>query len=204
MATQEQWFNKLRSFVPAWFFELEDNNVAIFQGIAKLLEAIDGVADDHQAQTFILQSEQAFTDEHGFERNLTRLTNEIDLLFAERIRNISNTTACQTLQEVVDALLPVGSAVIVEDFNSDVFVSREQFLNRGEILIEDLYNGFSIVVDSQIHAPYSFASREFFLDREDFMGTNESSSELFELIIDAINRSKALGTAYRVIEKRQE
>ena len=204
MATQEQWYNKLRSFVPAWFFELEDNNVAIFQGIAKILEAVDTAASQHQEQTFILQSENGYTDEHGFERNLTRLTNEIDLLFAERIRNISNITSCATLQEVINALLDVGTAVIVEDFDSNTFFSREQFFNRGDLLLEDIYNTFSIVVDSQIHAPYSFASRENFFSREDFVGTNESSLELFELIIDAINRSKALGIAYRVIEKRQE
>ena len=44
MASQEEWFNKLKSWVPTWFFREETNNVAIFEGIAKVLSEIDAKA----------------------------------------------------------------------------------------------------------------------------------------------------------------
>ena len=201
MATQEEWYKKLKSWVPAWFFEEEAINVAKFQGMAKLLQALETHAQNHQTETFIITSKQGYLDEHGLERNLTRGDMELDVAFSQRIRYLTNSTSKPAIKRLVDALLQVGESTIVEDFEGDIFLSRDEYLDRGLILIEAIYNVFSIIVDKQVHAPYSFYDREYFTDREAFFGTDESSLELFQLIIDAVDKAKALGTLYRLIER---
>jgi hypothetical protein len=201
MATQEEWYKKLRSWVPAWFFEEEDVNVAKFQAMAALLASIEARAVEHQQETFIAQADQGYLDEHGLERNLTRGTLELDVAFSQRIRYITNSTSKPAIKRLVDALLSVGVCEISEDFEAGVYCDREDFFSRGELFIDAIYNVFSIIVDKQVHTPYSFYDREYFCDREDFIGTQESSLELFQLIIEAVDKAKALGTLYRLIER---
>lgn len=202
MASNEEiWFQKLKGWVPQWFFEDEQFNVAHFRGIAKILNEIECMLEDHIRETFICQAVDGYLDEHGLERNLTRLGAELDTTFRERIKNLTNTTSCPSIKQIVDALLDVGESTIIEDFNASIFFDREIFLSRGELLIDPIYNTFSIVVDKQVHAPFSFYTRENFLDREDFIGLNESRLALFELIVEHVNKSKALGTLYRLIER---
>ena len=201
MATQEQWFERLKGWVPSWFFEEEEYNVAVFQAIAAVLARLDLAGLEHVSQTYIDQAEAGFLDEHGNERTVPRGPGELDNNYRVRIRNIANTSSCPSIKQIVDALLDVGEATIVEDFEAQIFLNREVFYNRGYIFLIPIKDTFSIIVDKQVHAPYSFYDREYFYTRESFIGTNESSIELFELIVEAVNRAKALGTLYRVIER---
>ena len=198
---QEKWYLKLRGWVPQWWFEEEENQVAVFYAMAMVLAKLECELENHIKETYICQAEGGYLDEHGLERNLTRFINELDTTFSQRIKNITNTTSCPTLKEIVDALLDVGESTIVEDWNVGLFFNREGFYNRGDVLIDPLYNAFTIIVDKQVHAPYSFYSREYFATREDFIGQQESSEDLFNLIIETVNRSKALGTVYRLVER---
>lgn len=199
--TKSQWQDKLKSWVPQWFFEEELNQEAFFQGFAKVLEALELNIDAHLKETFIMQAEGSFLDEHGYERNIDRKTSELDRYYAPRIQSISNTTSIPTIRNLVNELLDVGECIIREDYNSQSFFSRDTYLNRGYLIFDALYNTFSIIVNKQIHAPYTFCDREYFCSREDFLGTNESSLELFETIVEAINKAKALGVLYRLIER---
>ena len=199
--TQAQWFAKLKGWVPEWFFSTPKYSEAQFQALAAVFAAIEVVCDNHQIETFIAQAHGQFLDEHGLERNIFRLLNELDATLSPRIRNITNTVNGVSLKELVDQLLSVGEATLVEDYEASRFFNRELFLNRGDILVDAIYNVFSIIVPKQIHAPFSFYSREYFNNREDFIGTNESSLELFQLIVETVNRAKALGTMYRLIER---
>lgn len=201
MATQEEWFQRLSGWVPQWFFEEEVQNVAVFQGIAAVLAKLDAVGLQHISQTYLETAEAGYLDEHGAERNTPRVAGELDSQYRVRIRNIVNSSNCPAIKQLVDALLDVGEATIVEDHEGTIFLDREVFFNRGAILVTEIMNTFSIIVDNQVHAPYSFYTREYFFGREDFIGTNESSLELFQLIVEAVNRAKALGTLYRVIER---
>lgn len=200
-STQEEWFLKLKSWVPQWFFHEVENSEAIFYGIAKVLERMECELDNHVTETYICTASDGFLDEHGYERTVFRQPLEFDSTYAERIKNITNSTSCPTIKQIVDALLDVGECEIVEDFEAALFFDRETFFNRGQLMIEPIYNTFSVIVDKQVHAPYSFYDREYFTDREDFIGTNESSNELFNLIIQAVNDAKALGTLYRLVER---
>lgn len=198
--TKAQWYTTLKGWLPDWW-SITGEDEAILWGMAAVLEKLQASMGDHVAQTFIMQAEEGYLDEHGGERNLTRLAGEINTNFAERIRNIANTTNRPALKLLVDALLDVGECTIVEDWENGTFFNANDFLNRGELLINAIYNAFSIIVDNQVHAPYSFFTREDFCDREDFVGTNESSLELFQQIVEAVNAAKALGTVYRLIER---
>ena len=201
MATQEQWYNRLKSWLPSWWHEEEVTQTAVLQGFAKVLEAIDVSIEQHQAQTFIDQAESSYLDEHGFERTVIRESGELDSAYAPRIKELLNTVTCPQLKALVDALLEVGECTIIEDWQGVNFLNRDIYLNRGVILIIAIYNVFSIIVDKQVHEPYSFYNRENFLTREDFIGLQDSRIELFERIVAAVNKAKALGTMYRVIER---
>lgn len=199
--TKQQWYERLKGWLPTWWFEKTQNQEAILMGMAAVLEKLELSLDDHIKETFIIQANGAYLDEHGSERNVARNSLELDSTYSNRIRNIVNTTNLPAIKAAVDALLEVGESTIHEDWEGSAFFSREYFYDRGDIMIDAIVNTFSIIVDRQVHAPYSFYSRENFCDREDFIGKNESSLELFQLIIDLVNRNKALGTLYRVIER---
>lgn len=199
--TKQQWYDVLITWLPQWWFNSIENQEAVLYGIAAVLERLDSDLQDHLRETFICQSVAGYTDEHGLERNLTRLSGELDPEFCERIRNIVNSSNCPALKQLVDALLDVGECTIIEDWEGGPFFNRETFFNRGSLLVDSIYNAFTIIVDRQVHAPYSFYDRENFMNREDFIGTNESSLELFERIVSAVNSAKALGTVYRLAER---
>lgn len=201
--TQAEWYLTLRSWVPEWFFEREDSNVALFQAIAKILEEAQIDVVTQQAQTFILDATNPWLDLHGDERSVKRLSGELDPQYAIRIRlkSIISQMSKPSIQALVNALLIKGICSIREDFEGSIFVDRDEFVNRGSIVIEPIHNTFTILVDKQIRDPYSFVDREHFVDREDFVGNSESSEYVFDLILNAVNENKALGTFYRIIER---
>lgn len=199
--TQAEWLLVLRKMLPGWFFNEEDNQLAHMQGAAAVLSTFEEQLDEHIRETFISQSTGDFLDAHGEERSVARLAGEMDAQYSIRVRNIRNQSNVPDIRSIVDSLLIAGTSTIVEDFDAALFMDRDVYMNRGALLISAIYNTFSIVVDKQLHPPYSFMDREYFGDREDFMGTSESSDYVFQLILEAVNNAKALGTAYRIIER---
>ena len=183
-------------------FSSENLQEAHMMALAKVLNTLQQDGENNVKETFILRSEGIFLDAHGVERNILRLGTEIDTNYAPRVQSLTNQSNCPSLNSLIDQLLLVGTATILEDSEAGVFFDREDFLDRGEVIIDAIYNVFSIIVDQQLHDPFSFFDREFFCDREDFMGTNETSQEVFDLILEAVNGAKALGTLYRIIELR--
>jgi hypothetical protein len=200
--TQEQWYNKLKTSFPKWFFQEEENQIALLQGIAKMFSEIETDIDNHIDETFISTAIGLFLDTHGGERSIDRLSGEFDAQYRERIRRLSNQSNKVAIKAIVDSLLMLGQCIIVEDFEGGIFCNREYFVNRAAILIDPLIeNTFSIIVDKQLHAPYSFVDREYFCNRGAFVGTIYSSQYIFDLIVEAVNRAKALGTLYRIVER---
>lgn len=201
--SKAQWFSTLKSWVPEWFFETEKSNVAIMQGIAKTLEAAELDIDEQKMQTMILEATSPYLDLHGYERNVTRLSGEFDAQYALRIRlkSLVSQLSRPSIIALTNALLIRGVSSIREDFSGSVFVNREEFVNRGAIVIEPIDNTFTLLVDKQIRGPHSFVDRGFFSDRIDFVGNSQSSEYVFELILNAVNENKALGTFYRIIER---
>ena len=199
--TQEQWLEKIRSFVPNWYFEDEENQIAHAYALAELMRRIELDIEDHVQQTYIGQSTGGNLNDHGDERTTDRITDEFDAQYRVRVQSLKNKSNCPDMKALIDQLLMVGEAEIREDFEGDLFLDRGVYLSRGEVLISDIVNVFTVVVDEQKHEPYSFLNREYFLDRDEFVGTDVSSQYVFDLLKEALDKSKAEGTSYRIIER---
>ncbi len=199
--TQAEWLEKIRDFKPNWWFENEENQIAHEKAMAKLLSVLEQQIEDHVAESFILKANGTFLVDHGDERSVAKLPGEFDDQYRVRVQSLKNNSNCPDLKEHIDKLLMIGEAEIREDFDSDLFLDRETFLNRGDVLIENIINVFSVIVDEQKHEPFSFLDREMFLDRDEFVGTAESSQYVFDLLSQSLNENKAEGTKYRIIER---
>lgn len=199
--TKEQWFEKLKGFVPTWVFEDEKFNVAIFKGIVRILNEAQVVADDHLKQTFIDSSETIYLNQHGDERNIERRKGETNSAYAARVKQIRNGSNCPDLKTLTDSYLIVGESQIIENADQTNFFNRNGFLNRNLVNFNVTYNAYTIIVDKQVPSRDTFFSREEFYNRESFIGSNESLLELFEAIVNALNRNKGFGISYRLFER---
>lgn len=201
--TQAQWYEKLKTWIPGWWFEETGYNEAVLQGLAAVFSASQQNGDDHQAQTYITRADAPFLDAHGDERNVERLPSESNLTYSTRIRNIVNQSNLPDLKSLVDAVLIAGESTFFEhaDLRTHAFFNRESFYNRREIYTDLSYNVFSIVLEKQLHEPYSFLNREYFTNRLDFAGSNESSQDVFDQVAAIVNKAKAGGVMYRITER---
>lgn len=199
--TKEQWYAKIKTLVPSWLWQREEYVKAYFQALAKCAYEAQVMLQNHVNDTFILQADQGVLDTHGGERSIDRLDEELDSDYRLRVQNLFNQSNVTALLEFIDKVLVAGTSRIQEDFDSIPFLDREYFCNRGALFLnEPATNTFSVIVDKQTHAPFSFADREYFADREAFAGTAESLDRVFALILKIVDDNKALGTQYRIIE----
>ena len=202
--TKEEWFKKLKSWVPHWYFENPEIQQAIFYAVAEVLSKAQLEVQDNVDQTFLTLADGSYLDLHGSERSVDRITGELDPSYSTRIRNFSNYSNKHSIKSLVDALLINGECQIAEDFDSGLFLNQGVYLNRGQLLTELIVSAFTIVLENQVHSPYSFLDREHFMNREDFTGTLETPDSLFDAIIAAVDKVKAFGVLYRVYERAEE
>lgn len=202
--TKAQWLAKLTGWVPEVIFREERLQIAHFKGIAGDIERLQLDADDHVAETFILNAIGDLLDEHGRERDVIRLTGEVDAVYRPRVQKLTNQSNCPAIKELVDTFLVQGESQVVEHETGRPFFDRDAFLDRAAVFSTINYNAFSILVDRQVHDPFSFfgpgPNRDSFLNRDVFIGTNISSQSVFDLIADTVNKNKAYGVLYRIIE----
>ncbi len=199
--TKDEIYQKLKGWVPRWFFELEEINEAVFYGMAEILSRLDANIAGIVDETYILEALNKWLDQHGLERNLVREEGESDDSFQVRVQQIVNSNNCNTIKDAVDDLLKPGDeCVIVESFDAQPFCDREYFCDRGALLAAPVARFFHVFVPSQLHDPYSFCDREYFCDREDFVGRAETDSDVYAAIIETINRMKACGVLYTLSE----
>ena len=198
--TKEQWLETLKGLIPRWVYKDPKFNIAILKGMARMLAETDLDFENHFKETFIDNSSGIYLKQHGDERNKERIPGETDSAYRQRIKRIRNISNCPELKELVDAYLFVGESVFVEDYNQTNFLNRNAYLNRGIINFPITYNSFTVFIEKQIPSRDTYFSREFFFDREAFIGSDESLLEHFQAIVNAINKNKAYGTVYRLLE----
>ena len=199
--TQAQWYKQLKGAVPSWVIQKEESAYAALMAMAKMCESLQDKMQDHLDDTYITRAASTVLNTHGAERSVSRLPEELDPSYSVRVQNLFNQSNTLALSSFINNILVAGTARIQEDFDSVIFASREDFCNRASVFLDaPRHNTFSIVVDKQVHDPYSFSDREFFLDRDSFAGTFESLDKVFDLILQIVNDNKALGTFYRIIE----
>lgn len=200
--TKEQWYAKIKTFVPSWFWTTELNNKAWASAVAKCAEQLQIALAESINDTFIMEAAAGVLDTHGAERSTTRVQDELDGPYAVRVQSLVNQSNDVALANLINKVLVAGKARIQEDFNSVPFCSRDNYCNRAVLfLATPMVNGFSIVVDKQTHAPFSYCSRGYFLGRgEGFYGTAESLDTVFASIRQITDDNKAMGTLYRIYE----
>lgn len=200
--TQEQWFKKLKGYVPRWVFAKKPENEAVFKAFAKVLQQTQLDYEQHISEAFIDEGSSEYVELHGDERSVDRFPGEVLSSYRSRVKKIINNSNVPALKSLVDALLIRGESTIIEhDEQLGNFLNRESFLNRNIIDYDVLYNAFTIIIDFQVPDATSFYNDEVFLNREFLSGSNTSSDEVFSNIIKTVNKNKAYGTVYRLIER---
>lgn len=202
--TQEQWYSKLKKCFPRWYFIDELHQKAHLNGLSAVLSELQSNAEGFRDETFFDKASRTYINVHANERSVERLYQEVDASLVSRIKKFVNVSNRLDLKTTLDLILLAGEALIIEDFEIENFCDRETHCNRNAIFVDTIKDAFSVVVDYQVHEPFSFSDREYFADREGFVGMAESSDRVFESIISIVNKNKAHGTLYRIIERRQE
>lgn len=198
--TQDQWYEKLKSLVQTWAVK-NPGSIANFKAIAKTLSEQQLVAENHVKETFIDTGSDDYVALHGDERSVERLPGENLSSYRARVKIITNKSNLPAIREIVQAQLIRGQPTIIEHHDASNFLNRDSYLNRNIIDYQVLYNAFTILIDYQIPEPTSFLNREAFLNREFLSGSSISSDTVFANIIQAVNKNKAFGTVYRLIER---
>ena len=202
--TQQQWYEKLRKFVPSWTFEDEKTSVAVFQAIAAVLAQVQSDADASFNATFLSRSTAPILDVEGDERGVARLTDEEDSSYYPRIQRITSNTDPASIKAIVDSFLLFGECTILESPLDSPYCSRDAYCSRSIFIINATRNYFLILIPKQIHAPYAFCSRLTFTSRHtwqsNFVGSLDASDSIFASIIAAVDQAKAFGVMYGILE----
>jgi len=201
--SKQQWFDKIKQWVPQWFFEESDANVAHFQALAKVLETIDQDSKDYFNETFILKSSTRFLTEHGRERLKTQRIDEVDSDFARRVQNIFNQSNKVAIKALVDSLIGSTNSLVLEKIEDSPYFSRQAFFSRQELFMENGYNHFYVIMPRQEPLFDVFFSREVFYSRQAFLSPGGSISDpvVFELVFQAIQDVRAAGVSFILIER---
>lgn len=197
---QDQWHEKLKGLVQSWVTQ-DEKTTAIFRAIAKALSEQQIVYENHKEETFIDTGSIDYVKLHGEERSVDMLDGEGLSSYRQRVKTIVNQSNYPAIKALVDALLIRGECTIIEHHQASNFFGRSAFLNRNIIDFQVLYNAFTILIDYQIPEPTSFYNRGAFLNREFLNGSSVSSDTVFKNVIEAVNKNKAFGTVYRLIER---
>ena len=188
--------------VPTWVFERQENQDAIFRGMAAILEKAAADIEQHVTETFIDQGSDEYVELQGEERSVPRLPGEALSVYRSRVKRIVNKSNLPAIKALVDSLLIRGTSTIIEHSDqSGAFLNRGFYLNRNVLEFDVLYNAFTILIDYQIPSATSFYNRGTFLNRTFLNGSSISSDTVFKNIIQAVNKDKAFGTVYRLIER---
>jgi hypothetical protein len=179
--TKDEWYIKLKSLVPSWVLYDGEKIQAVFKGMAAILEQSQQDAVDHIDETFIDKADTDYLDQHGVERVKERLIAEDNLAYSKRIKLIKNASNINDLLTIVNNQLVNGEALIIEGYDQKNFCNVDAFLNRNTYSNDHIWNAFTIIVENQ--------------------GDPLATANLFANIISAVNKEKAFGIVYRLIEK---
>lgn len=179
--TKDQWYQRLKSWVPSWVFTGEDESIvrAIFYGIAKMLESA-GIEDDNLFnQTFIDTATTPYLDLIGSERSVIRDPGESDAAYRTRIKtgNTKTNLSKPDLIAIINQFLTVGTCTFIEDFEGTFYCSREYFCNRGDVVIDPIDDAFTVIVEDQLDL------------------------NILNSVVTAVNRNKAFGVVWRLVER---
>lgn len=113
--TQEQWFHKIASFLPAWYLDKAPAAVradtstpemqALLMGLAKVAVTLETEIYAQFAQTYIDHAVAEVLDLHASERRVERLTGESDVSLRPRIKAFGETYNSMSLENALAIIL---------------------------------------------------------------------------------------------------
>lgn len=191
--TADEWYAKLKKFVPSWYFEGDEADVCytrgVFKGLAAVMAQIQADCDDQQAVTFIMNAADVapFTDLHGSERSIPRKSAEIDTDYQPRIRDGLFVPVNQTeIESVVNACLNNGTGTFIEnaiasfwdDDNTTAIFFDDTADNSRWLESQKTYNWWTVIIPIQ---------------------TAGVQATIMANIVAAIEANKAYGTTYDIL-----
>lgn len=152
----------IRSIGPGFRDTDADLAVALDTVTATIMAEIEAAIHTLHARTFILEADGDYLDEHGQERSVPRLQDEIDDDYVHRVKLIEEKLTRPAILAHVDAILAVGTASMEEWLPDGAFTDilaiqgfTETSHTHGGI------RGFTVYIEPQIEAT---ADRGFALD----------------------------------------
>lgn len=200
--TQQEWYDKLKNFVPTWWFSQGGAYTpALFWAMAAVFTQLEEDSHDQFVSTFFTTSEAPVLDIIGYERQVDRISGEADALYVARVQNITSHSNVPDIKALVDSLLIVPGCEILEAPDDSPYCSRGAYCSRNTFMMELRQNYFLVVLPRQVHAPYSFTSRSYFCSRSAFAGSVDVTSGIFPTIIAAVDAVKAFGVMWGMVER---
>ena len=168
----DAWYLRLKSWVPAWFWEKEEVNKAHFMALAHLLWAHEQATLEKVSQTFIMQAEGRYLDHLAKEMGYTRLAGETDAELRDRIRSVTNDVNRPALELIIQNI--AGATFKFFEWETDSsFFNRGTFLDTGILTTAAKTSRFWIYIQNSVN---------------------------FEAVYNALIQSKAAGTSFVLVE----
>lgn len=192
--TADQWYLKIRKFVPSWYFTGDEKTVCYtrgtFKAIAAVFAQLQDDTDSQQQSTFIMQSTAPVLDLLGDERSIARRPGEIDSVYRPEVRDVLFLpVGISQLQAVVNAALNNGVGFFRENakygfWDEDNAETDTFFYDCSNWWLEreKFYAWWSLVI------PYQTAN----------------AAAVLTAVIAAIEANKALGTSYDVLYDNED
>jgi len=207
---------QIRDLGPWWLRDAAEVEDAIFQAFAKVFERIEAAEQTLFDRTFIGLADGSWLDQHGQEREISRLTGESDAGYRPRIQTIEDKVTIPAVVAGVNAVLLVGVATL-EEHQQDGFyltnagsVSPSGFLDNGT-----LYEGsrcFTVTIQHQLVGTNdtafltesgSGAVESFMVETPGANGTfldatDPARGDVYSDIFNEIDRLRAAGVTFNV------
>ncbi len=190
--TADQWYEKIKRFVPSWYFEGEEKTICytrgVFMGLAAVLAQVQDDVDSQQSATFIMSSDDVapVTDLHGDERSIDRLVGESDADYRPRIRDgLFVPVGGVQIAAAVNAVLNNGEGFFFENakygFFDDAVNADALFCDDTESRLTEStkwYNWWTVIIPIQ---------------------TAGVQATIMANIVAAIEANRAYGTTYDIL-----
>jgi hypothetical protein len=183
-AAQQIWYDKIKKFVPSWWFEKQETNpcltVAVFSATAAMFSGIEDDLFDQLDATFLMRSTTPVLDAEAAERGVYRDGGESDASLVARAQSLFNTSYLTQIQQLLDAVLNNGTAFIIKPFNygfMDCDMYGDDYSSRATDR-DAYYNFFVVIIPVQ---------------------TAGDQAAMRTKIITLLEANKALGVSYDVL-----
>lgn len=180
MASQSEWFDKIKSFVPDWLLSETEYATKVIQSIAKGIAEAEASTRSQIDETFVDLASTKYLDTHGYERSIFRDPSETDAQFKERVKYIQNSVSPLSLKGLIQGSLNNGIATIVENWDYG-FADEDIFPDDGLTIFlsgSKRYDYISVVIPKQ---------------------TIPDDTAIKRMIVESIQKNKTLGVIVDIV-----